>query len=178
MLLLYHILARFHSGLTIYNANVDLMTPIDVKATRGEITDDRLRNNQVSSRPSGTFTFNVEKGTYYIRLRNDWIWSMDYQMTPTFRASSNNNTNSNNNSNSNTNTSNAPIMTVTLPKGGNLQLGAALPASNTETPRWRTNNRSVATVNNSGYVRAIDKGTARIRVTAGDTTLQIRVIVT
>ena len=51
------------------------------------------------------------------------------------------------------------------------------PANNTDEIIWESSNTSVATVNNAGLVKAVNLGTATIRVTAGNVTVSCEVTV-
>lgn len=64
------------------------------------------------------------------------------------------------------------LMSLTLKKGDTVQLGA-----NGDNAKWSTSQKSVATVSNSGLVKAVKKGKAVITLKCGTKTQKIEIVV-
>lgn len=113
---------------------------------------------------AATFTYEVKKGTYYIRVHNGTYDKGKVNVTATFPA----------------NEKKAKLTGIAVPlkKGSTLQLSAATSASTKETITWSSSNTAVATVSKTGKVTAKKKGTAVITAKLGSSKASIVIQVT
>lgn len=110
-------------------------------------------------------SYEVEKGTYYIRLITEATinGTGKYELTATYPS---------------TTATKAKItcLTLTVNKGSTVQLGALVSPSG-EAVMWTSSKTSVATVSSSGKVTAKAKGSATITAKCGTSTQKIKIIV-
>lgn len=127
--------------------------------------------NPSSGKTVASTTWNVTKGTYYIRVTNtrDYKEGWRYEpyagkinVTASFKAS---------------NEPELSCLSISVKKGSTLQLGGVF-TTGSDTITWKSSKSSVATVSSKGKVTAKKKGTATITATCGDVTLKIRIKVT
>ncbi len=127
--------------------------------------------NPASGKTVATTSWEVSKGTYYIRVTNtrDYREGWRYEpyagkikVTSSFKASS------------------EPVLSyfsVNLKKGSTLQLGGVFTTGSGKI-EWKSSKSSVAAVSSKGKITAKKKGTTIITATCGDVILKIKVKVT
>lgn len=112
------------------------------------------------SRVTGTVTYKVNKGTYYIRLaKTDTRLDADetVNFTATFPSDSA--------------SGKISCLTITVKKGSSVQLGTDMSGKVT----WSSSKKSVAEVSSTGKVTAKSKGTAYITAKSGSGSVKIKV---
>lgn len=109
----------------------------------------------------GTLSFDVKANkTYYIKIKQySYAVSGDWEFTASFKYPSEEQ-------------EPTALMTLNLKKGDTVQLGA-----NGDKASWKTSQKSVATVSESGLVTAVKKGKAVITLKCGSKTQTIEIIV-
>lgn len=112
---------------------------------------------------SGSFTYNLTKGTYYIQLYNPFGGEASF--TPTYPSAS-------------SSEKSVSYLSATLKKGSTLQLGAVLSDGKAGTAEWSSSKSSVAAVSSKGKITAKAKGTAVITAKVGSSTVKIQIKVT
>ena len=111
----------------------------------------------------GTFSFDVKaKKTYYVQLEvyryNDGKGTGKFEISfkyPTDKAADD-----------------TPLMSLTVKKGGSVQLGSTASGAT-----WSTSNKSVATVSSKGVVKGVKAGKAVITLKCGSKSQKIQIIV-
>lgn len=127
-----------------------------------------LNWNQATEKIKINVTYQIGKGTYYIRVQhNDWgsgsSGNRKISLTakfPTVTATK----------------AKITCLTLTVNKGSTVQLGALVSPSG-ESVKWTSSKTSVATVSSSGKVTAKAKGSATITAKCGTSTQKIKIIV-
>lgn len=109
----------------------------------------------------GTLSFDVKANkTYYIKIKQyAYAVSGDWEFTASFKYPTGE-------------TAPTALMSLKLKKGDTVQLGA-----NGDNAKWSTSKKSVATVSNSGLVKAVQKGKAVITLKCGTKTQKIEIVV-
>ncbi len=109
----------------------------------------------------GTLSFDVKANkTFYIKIKQySYAVSGDWEFTASFKYPSEEQ-------------EPTALMTLNLKKGDTVQLGA-----NGDKASWKTSQKSVATVSESGLVTAVKKGKAVITLKCGSKTQTIEIIV-
>ena len=127
-----------------------------------------LRWNDVGEKLVSTTIWKVSKGTYYLRLHNNYGSGINHSwgsgkanITATFPSS--------------TEAAKFNYMTINLKKGDTLSLGADLTGTGDVT--WKSSKPSVASVSANGKVTAKAKGSAIISAKVGKTTKKIKIVV-
>ena len=126
--------------------------------------------NSTVEKSVGTITYTVKKGTYYIRFGRS-IYSSDsgsckLNFTATFHSSSS------------TKTAKISYLSIEIPKGTTMQLGAVLSAKSDTKVTWSSSKSSVVSVNSKGKITAKKKGTAVITAKLGSSKMKIKIKVT
>ncbi|MGN1108543.1 MAG: Ig-like domain-containing protein [Oscillospiraceae bacterium] len=124
--------------------------------------------NSSTQKTTASATFNVGKGTYYIKLWSPLSYSLSmntesaaYKFTATFPSS--------------TKTTEFSYLGITLKKGATMQLEAVnADAKNTT---WTSSKKKVATVSSTGKITAKKAGTTIITCKCGDVTVKLKVTV-
>jgi len=114
-----------------------------------------------------TLKYELEKGTYYIKVCGDVFTKVEGKTSITFTYPQ---------ATKAEKSTEITSFTVTLKKGSTLQLGTIL--SGEGTVKWSTSKKAVATVSSKGKVTAKGKGTAVITAKAGDSSMKITIKVT
>lgn len=121
----------------------------------------RVVENSASGKATGTVTYKVNKGTYFVAVQNDNPYGgKTYSFTPSFTKD------------------NAKVFSyfgITMKKGSTMQLEAVDANSNDTT--WKSSKKTVVTVSSSGKLTAKKKGTSIITCTSGDTSVKLKVTV-
>ena len=118
---------------------------------------------------SGTFTFEVKKGTYYIRLKgyyNNTNGTADF--TATFPSASS----------SNSSSYGISYFSIPMEVGDRLKLGTVLYGDTYEDIVWTSSKNSVATVSSTGKVTAKSEGSTIITAKLGNSSVSIKIKVT
>lgn len=117
----------------------------------------------------GTFTYKIDKGTYYIRVERypfgNSYGSGDVSVKATFPSSSS----------SSSSSSSGKVKAVTVPMrvGGTMQLATEKTGSGKIT--WSSSNTSVATVSSTGKVTAKKNGTVTITAKIGSSKASVKI---
>lgn len=130
--------------------------------------------NSTGEKIASTTTWNIKKGTYYLRVGNCYYkatssgvtYSGKTKITATFPSSS---------SSSSVKIS---YLSIEIPKGTKMQLGAVLSAKTNSSIKWSTSKSSVVSVTSKGKITAKKKGTAIITAKLGSSTMKIKIKVT
>ena len=130
--------------------------------TRRDYTD--CYKNDSTGFFSGTLSYTLLKGTYYIRLKD--MKAGTVSITASYPSASSSSEKS------------VSYLSATLKKGSTLQLGAVLSDGKAGTAEWSSSKSSVASVSSSGKITAKAKGTAVITAKVGDSTVKIQIKVT
>ncbi len=127
--------------------------------------------NRTGEKIVSTTTWNIKKGTYYLRVGNCYYkgtssgvtFSGKTKITPTFPSSSS--------------SSSAKIsyLSLTIPKNSSIQLGAILSAKSSSSVKWSSSKSSVASVSSKGKVTAKKKGSAVITAKLGSSSIKIKI---
>ena len=109
----------------------------------------------------GTLSFDVKANkTYYIKIKQYSYAALgDWEFTASFKYPSEE-------------VEETVLMTLNLKKGGTVQLGA-----NGDKASWKSSQKSIATVSDSGLVTAVKKGKTVITLKCGSKTQKIEVVV-
>ncbi len=157
-----------YNFVTVLDSDGGRMEPdkVEVKSGRSGYFQDHYDWDSKTEMFAATLTFDVEKGTYYIRVGNEFSEAKKGKVivTATFPT--------------NENAAKLTGIAVPLKKGETLQLSAATSASTKETITWSSSNTAVATVSKSGKVTAKKKGTAVITAQLGSNKASIVIQVT
>lgn len=146
--------------------------PTDVKDTLGSSEWNSwgpyygLNWNKTERKYTGTVTYEVSKGTYYINLECTNLGDNKLRFVPTFPS---------NDSDSDVKINN---LTLTMKVGDKIQLGTALSASTDDNVAWKSSKTSVAKVSATGLVTAKAAGTTTITAAIGSSTQKIDIKVT
>lgn len=121
----------------------------------------RVLENQTSQKATGTITYNVNKGSYYLALQNDNPYGgKSYKVTFSFKKS---------------NAKEFSYLGITMKKGSTMQLEAV--DADKDDISWKSNKKSIVTVSSTGKLTAKKKGTAIITCESGDTIVKLKVTV-
>lgn len=129
--------------------------------TRKDYTD--CYKNDSTGIFSGTLSYTLLKGTYYIRLKD--MSAGTVSITPTYPSTA-------------STEKKVSYLSATLKKGSTLQLGAVLSDGKAGTAEWSSSKSSVASVTSKGKITAKAKGTAVITAKVGTSTVKIQIKVT
>lgn len=125
--------------------------------------------NNASGKIVATTTWNVNKGTYYVRVDNTrdftegWRYNQSagkMKVTVDFAKS---------------NAKEFSYLGITMKKGSTMQL-EAVDADKDDTS-WSSNKKSIVTVSSTGKLTAKKRGTAIITCESGDVTVKLKVVV-
>jgi hypothetical protein len=136
--------------------------------------------NSVSEKAKGTFTYKIDKGTYYLRAMRGDVGLSDLKLGLSLQNIDGKNVDANGKVIS-TKTPSAeestPIFKITLSKGNTIALGTILAPSGKSTSKvtWSSSKTKVATVDTKGKVTAVATGSAYIYAEIGDVTLNLLV---
>lgn len=165
-------LNSYMSALYVFAADSDEvpMKIYDVKSNTGygsyrgsDHTAVQLWYNSDMGFYSGTISWKVKKGTYYIRLMCDsYGRNTDRKVTFTATYPSSGSKQS------------SPVLTINAKKGSTIEFGVADTNSNIE---WSSSKKSVATVDRNGKVTVKGTGSAIITAKTGKKLLKIKIIV-
>ena len=157
--------------LMIMDKDGNTLKPHDISTTKGQGVSVDLDEgysyaivNDKENNCAGKASFTVAKGNYLIMFSNmnnnpQYGQAGKLSFKPTFSSVK----------------SEISRFTVTLSKGSTLQLGTLLTASTTDTVKWSTSKKAVASVTTKGKVKAVSAGTAVITATLGSSKLQITI---
>ncbi len=124
--------------------------------------------NENLKKAKSTLKYEVEKGTYYVKVYAPMNSKIDSKTSITFTYPQDKSESSD--------SAKITSFTATLKKGSTLQLGTILSGEGTVT--WSTSKKSVATVTSKGKITAKAKGTAVITAKTGDSSMKITIKVT
>ena len=124
----------------------------------------KIKWNSVEKKYTGTLTFSVEKGTYYLKFLTYDKGEQTLKFIPTFPSKD-------------SGSSEVKISYIVIPMkvGDTLSLGTALSAASEEKVTWKSSKTSVAKVTSTGKVTAKAAGTAVITATLGSSTQKIMI---
>ena len=123
--------------------------------------------NDTVERFVGTFTFAIQKGTYYIRMYRGYSGNGKISFSATYPTSS-----------SSSSSAKISYLSASISKGSTLQLGAVLTAESGTSVTWSSSKTSVATVSSKGKITAKAAGTAIITAKLGSSSVKIKIKVT
>lgn len=159
-----------HAYLYLYDSDGNTINCDECKMTSGTYSQKSdsiyFTWNRATEKIKFTATYTVSKGTYYIRLCNDWDkGDGKVELKATYPTSS---------------SSSAKISCLSLEMevGDSVKLGAVLnPADSDDDVTWKSSKKSVATVSSTGKITAKKTGTATITATCGTSKVKIKVVV-
>lgn len=122
--------------------------------------------NDIEKKYTGTLTFTVKKGTYYIKFQSYSVGEQNLRFVPTFPSKDSSDSDSSAKVNG---------FTITLNKGDTLQLSADLSAKTDDNVTWKSSKTSVAKVSATGVVTAKASGTATITASLGGSSQTINI---
>ena len=140
--------------------------------TLGKIGDDNISFDWNDKTETIVFnaTYQVNKGTYYIRVKDETLWGSDsykfgnrkVSFTATYPG---------------TTVKKAKIsyININLAKGSTLSLGATV--TNGGTVTWKSSNSSVVTVSSAGSITAKGRGSAIITAKCGSSSKKVKIVV-
>lgn len=131
-------------------------------------TNEYLSWDSDVKKSKATLKYNLEKGTYYIKIFGDSGAKVAGKTSITFNYPQEKAESSD--------SAKITSFAITLKKGDSIQLDAIL--SGEGTVKWSTSKKAVATVTGKGKVTAKAKGTAVITAKTGDSSMKITVKVT
>lgn len=151
----------------LYDSKENLMDTADVKATEGELyggfsSITNLYANKFTGKFIGKLTYEIKKGTYYLRFENR---GFDNSGKISFTAKL---------PSSSSSSGKISGIAVSMKVGGTTQL-AAVSSGSSGSISWSSSNSSVATVSSSGKVTAKKKGTATITAKLGSSKATITI---
>ena len=157
-------------GFYVYDVNGNKLKASSKSVKSGSIENGTYYNCESGSSNAfkGTFSFSVDKGTYYIRIErfplSGSYGSGDVSVKATFPSSS---------SSSSSSSGKVSAVYVPMKVGSTMQLSAD--KSGSGTVKWSSSNTSVATVNSSGKVTAKKKGTVTITAKIGSSKASVKI---
>lgn len=131
--------------------------------SNGEVGSETFRvvENQTSQKATGTISYKVNKGSYYLALHNDNPYGgKTYKVSFSFKKD------------------NAKVFSylgITMKKGSTMQL-EAVDADKDDTS-WSSSKKAIVTVSDTGKLTAKKKGTAIITCESGDTVVKLKITV-
>ncbi len=161
------------SHIYLFDENGSTISPSEKNSTTGSIGFNKSTHPYVYCTWDRTFelvkgniSYPVSKGDYYIRLQRDEAgWAIkgngEITLTATYPSS--------------TSTAKINYITINLPKGSTLSLGADTTGSGAVT--WKSSKSKVATVSSTGTVTAKAKGSAIITAKSGKSSKKIKIVV-
>lgn len=118
--------------------------------------------DKVNERFKGNTSYNVSKGTYYIRVRRGYgDGGSKLSLKATFPSSSS------------SETGKISCLSMTIGKGSVIQLGSVM--SESGTVKWSSSDSSVVSVTSNGKITAKSKGTATITAKTGKNSVKIKI---
>lgn len=164
--------ASFGTIVTVYDGDMaEEFKPEKIEKTAGHIYGSPEVKIYISSGAAASkcaLEYKLKKGTYIIAVRTGQNGSVNGKTSVTFTYPQDKSESSD--------SAKITSFTVTLKKGGALQLGTIL--SGDGTVKWSTSKKAVATVSSKGKVTAKAKGTAVITAKTGDSSMKITIKVT
>lgn len=151
----------------VYDSNGNLLSTIANTTTSGSNSSigketHNMYWNDTIEKFNGTVSYSVKSGTYYIRFcRYCYNGNGKITFTATYPSS--------------TSTAKVKYITINLPKGSTLSLGADTTGSGTVT--WKSSKSKVATVSSAGKVTAKAKGSTIITAKSGKSSKKIKIVV-
>ena len=164
-------MASNYVAIILLDKDGNTVKPHDASASKGigasVDTDDGYAYaivNEEAKKCTGTATYTVAKGNYLIMFSNindNSKYGQAGKLTfkPTLGSAK----------------SELSRFSITLSKGSTVQLGTLVTAATTDTVKWSTSKKAVATVTTKGKVKAVAAGTAVITATLGSSKLQITI---
>lgn len=159
----------------VYDSNGNTVSYDDISVSSGYIEwyngsreIDTVWNSTIE-KCSGTVTYKVKKGTYYVRFDRDSYsseGSRKITFTATFPSSS---------SSSSSSSAKISYLSIEVPKGSKMQLAAVVSAKTSQSVSWSSSKSSVVSVTSKGKITAKAKGTAVITAKLGSSTMKIRI---
>lgn len=141
-----------------------------IQRTKTEVTlgsaerDGGLRQDSASGTLSGTAVFPIKKGSYSIRFyRRFYCGSGQLSFTATYPDSDG------------AVPSEIECLSVALPEGSSVQLGADVNGSSAQKVTWTSSSSSVVSVSSSGKINCRKKGTAVITAKLGNSEARIKI---
>lgn len=162
------------SNIYLFDENGSIISPSERNSTAGSIGFNKSTHPYVYCTWDSTFeivkgniSYPVKKGDYYIRFERDKTgWAIKGNGKLTFTATYP----------SSTSTTKINYITINLPKGSTLSLGADTTGYGSVT--WKSSKSSVATVSSAGKVTAKAKGSTIITAKSGKSSKKIKIVVT
>lgn len=151
----------------VYDADGNKLSTAENTTTTGSCssagkTDHDVKWNDAAEKYSGTVSYSVGKGTYYIRFyRNSsgTYGTGEIKFTANYPSLNS--------------TAKLNCITVNMERGDSLSLGADMTGTGTVT--WKSSKPKVAAVSKTGKVTAKSKGTTVISAKCGNTTKKIKI---
>lgn len=154
-------------SMTVYDSNGNLLSTIANTTTSGSNSnigkeEHNMYWNDTIEKFNGTVSYSVKSGTYYIRFcRYSSSGNGKITFTATYPSS--------------TSTTKVKYITINIPKGSTLSLGADTTGSGAVT--WKSSKSKVATVSSTGTVTAKAKGSTIITAKSGKSSKKIKIVV-
>ena len=155
-----------NTGIRVYNSEGNEVKPTDNDVDSGYWNSAYfwLKTNPATDKGKATITYNVKKGTSFIKFIDENKLNGDCTVKITFTAGNSGAVDA--------------VFTVTLKEGETVQLGTALTPSNSKSKTtWKTDDKSIAAVTDKGKVTAAGEGTAEITATVNGMKFYINIIV-
>ncbi len=155
-----------HGLISVYDSDDRYLVPSEIDTIQGTISknSDSMKCwiNDVSKKHKSIFSYEVKKGTYYVRVVSYNTQDIEYKLSAKMAS-----------------TVSEPMLIMTLAKGDTITLGNTFEEADEDADvTWKSSKKSIATVSSSGKIKAVAKGTAIITATCGDETVQIKIKVT
>lgn len=166
----FEVLVYDSNGNKISVSERNLKSGKQYRGPSGGYSETKYNWNSTLEKFSGSLIYGVKKGTYYIRVQRAYTLSSrgsgKLNFTATFPSSSS------------TKTAKISYLSIEIPKGTAMQLGAVLSAKSNTTVTWSTSKSSVVSVTSKGKITAKKKGSAVITAKLGSSTMKIKIKVT
>ncbi len=161
---------QYCTGIYVYDSNGNAVTHSSISFSSGNIYfEDRegvsVEWNKTVEKCIATITYKLQKGSYYIRFCcHNTGGSGELNFTATFPSSS-----------SASSSAKISYLSIEIPKGTKMQLGAVVSAKTNSSIKWSTSKSSVVSVTSKGKITAKKKGTAIITAKLGSSTMKIKI---
>ncbi len=151
--------------ISVYDSDDRYIQPTETETIQGWITKDPdyvyCHINDVSKKQKSILSYEVKKGTYYVRIVAYNTNDKDFKLTAKMASTTEDDSSS----------SSSPIVVITLDKGDTIKLGTTSNSNCT----YKSSNTAVATVTSGGKVKTVKKGTADIKIKNGSKTITVRI---